>query len=347
MGFKNVLKAELYKLAKAKALIKVLVAMIIIFIAITLLYSFLYNLIGGISINGVEVDGQPTYVEIDEETVKEAEAACEQYKVVFDNEKPNVQLMDTTPYMLKAQAAAYRYMYENHLDLNSVTLFGSSLNLSTNSYMMFIMQTMSVVIMVYAMVSVIRLIAGERNNGALKMQLLRPISKDAMLFAKGLAVTIMSIALFIFIMIVAAIVGIIAYNFDAKTVLLIFNGASVHEISALAEIFIYFIYYCSVIVINIVLAMFLSTIIKKNEGMSIAFAMISVFVGSSIENILGYAFIGYAGFNVNAVWINAFTVNGPAMNYMNFYSMMGISIAWMAIMLVASVFSFRHTEIHN
>ena len=43
MGFGNVLKAELYKLTKAKSLIKVLIAIVIIFVIASLIYSFLYN----------------------------------------------------------------------------------------------------------------------------------------------------------------------------------------------------------------------------------------------------------------------------------------------------------------
>jgi len=179
------------------------------------------------------------------------------------------------------------------------------------------------------------------------MQLLRPISKDAMLFAKLLAVLIVSIALFLFIVILSTIVGIIAYKFDAKTVLVIFNASSVHPISAFAELFIYTIYYCGLIVVYTVVSLFLATILKKGEGMPLAIVIVWYLIGSSIEALLGYIFIGYAGITLNAAWINTLTESGPSMNYMSFYSMVGIMCAYVALMLTASVFAFRRTEIHN
>ncbi len=350
MGFKNVLKAELYKLTKASSMVKMIVASLIIFIAFSLLYSFLFNLGNLVTINGVDIEDEEsettTIDKIDENTIKTAEAAYEKYTQALAERKPNQQMMDTGSYYLKSQIVALKYMYENNLDFNSIRLFGDS-STTANTFTMNMMSTMSMVIIIYAMVTIIRLVAGERNNGALKMQLLRPISKDAMLFAKLMATLIVSLVLFIFYTVLSAIVGIIAFNFDPKTVLVIFSASSAHEISALGEIAINFVYYCTAIFAYSVIALFLSTLIKKNGGMSIALVIVLFLIGGSIENLLGYAFIGYAGFVINGKWINTLTVNGPALNYMSFYSMVGISVAWLVAMLTSSVYLFRHTEVHN
>ncbi|MCR4874860.1 MAG: ABC transporter permease [Clostridia bacterium] len=351
MGFKNVLKAELYKLTKASSMVKMLVASLIIFIAFSLLYAFIFNLGELVALTGVDIEDveteSATIGKIDEQTVKEAETAYEIYTKSLAEQKANLQLKDTYSYQLKANAVALRYMYENNLDYNSVTIFGDALTPSANAFAKNMISTMSTVIIIYAMVTVIKLVAGERNNGALKMQLLRPISKDAMLFAKLMATLIVSFVLFIFYSVLAVVVGIIAFNFDPKTVLVIFSASSAHEISALAEIAIHFIYYCTSIFAYSVIALFFATLIKKNSGMSIAFTIVLLLIGGSIESLLGYAFIGYAGFVLNEKWINTLTITGPAMNYMSFYSMVGITIAWLIAMLTSSVYLFRHTEVHN
>ena len=347
MGFSNVLKAELYKLTKAKSLIKVLIAIVIIFVIASLLYSFMYNIDEVKEILNQYNEASQKVVKIDEETVKEAEKAYEEHVQNMEGEKANQKLLDSKPYELKATVTLYKYLYENDIDVNSVNLFGSTGALTTNGYMQFILNWMVIVMVIYSMVCIIRSVAGERNNGALKMQLLRPVSKDAMLFAKLLAVLIVSIALFIFICILTAIVGIIAYSFDAKPVLVVFNATSVHQIGAASELIIDVIYYCGSIIAYTVLALFCATMIKKAEGLSLALVIVVYLIGASIENLLGYIYIGYAGFNINMSWISTLSVSGPSMNYMNFYSMVGIMCAYVALMLTASVITFRRTEIHN
>ena len=338
-GFSNVLKAELYKIAKAKSLIKVLIAIVIIFTLISVGYSLIYKMIGDQSI--------VTPVEINEETVEAAEAAAEDYKAMQDGMKSNVRFQDSGYWQVKSTAVLYRYMYDNGLDFSSVSLFGSATALTANAYILYMLQIMSVVITVYAAITMARSFAGERSNGTLKMQLLKPISKESMMFAKMLSTFIVSVGLYLFTFILSSIVGIIAFDVDAKDVLVVFNATSVAKISAVGELLIYFLYYVYSIGAYIVLALFLSNIIKKSEGAAIAILMLLMFLGATFESVLGYLYIGYIGFNINMSWISALQITGPAMNYMNLYSLLAISLVWMAGMIVSSLFMFKKADIHN
>ena len=339
-GFSNMFKAELYKLAKLKSLAKILIAIIIIFVVATLLYSLIYGLVGGMEI--IQQEG-----EITQETIDALEQEYAEYKAYYDQEKPTLQMRDTTLYNIKAQITLYKYMNENGLNFSKVGIFNSLASISANAYIEFIMSVMMLAIGVYATVSIIRSLAGERAQGTLKMQLLRPISKDAMLAAKFLAVLVVSFGLFVLTTVIAGVVGVIAYDVDSRSVLAIVNAESVVRMSPFVALLINFVYYSMELFAYISLGLFLSTTIKKNEALPIALAMIIMFIGQAIEATLGYIFVGYAGFMVNLEWINALTANGPAINHMNLYSMLGISFAWVIGMLITSIFSFRNAEIHT
>ena len=337
-GFGNIFKAEFYKLAKTKAILKILIAIVIIFIVATVLFSFLYNMVGTISLTTSE--------EITEEDVILAEQMYENHKAAAADNNAMQNMADTEGYILKSTAVVYRYMYENGLSFANIGVFGSLGSLSANAYIYFILSVMGTVITIFAIVTIVRSFAGERSQGTLKMQLLRPISRDAMITAKFLAVFVFSTMLYLFVIVLSCIVGVCAYHFDAKQILTVVNASHVVMISPGVEILIYSIYYIFNTFAFIALGLCLSCLIKKNEGPSIALALIIYLIGKNIEATLGYIFIGYAGFAINSAWLTALTVTGPALNYMNLYSMLALSFVWVVGMAAVSWFSFKKTDIN-
>ena len=342
VGFGNILKAELYKLAKGKSLIKVLIAATIIFIVLTVIFNFLYQLAGDYLSMGA-TSSQTV-------TAEDVEIARTNYETITKavNELSQPQRMvNVDVYQAKALYNLYKYMYENNLSFSQVSIFGSVSTLTVSSYVMFMLQTMSMVFAVYAVVSIIRAIAGERANGTLKMQLLRPVSRDAMLAGKLLSVWIVTMALMLFYFLLSCVVGVIAFKIDTMKVIGIVNAEHVFIISAAGNVAIELLYYLSYLTAYIVMAAFVSNLFTKNEGPSIALGMVMLFIGSTVERLLGYIFVGYVGFGTNLNWMSALSTSGPTLNYMNLYSMLGISIAWFVCMLVSSVFMFRRAEINN
>ena len=339
-GFSNIFKAELYKLAKGKSLIKILIAIAIIFIVFSLLFNLVYELIGSYSVARDKVD-------VDASDVAAAKMMYEEAVKANEELKAPQKMANNSIYYLKAVYTEYKYMYENNLSFASVRGFNEETAINTNTYISFIMQIMGLVIAIYAAVSIVRSFAGERASGTLKMQLLRPISKEAIVVGKLLAVWVVSIGLFIFTFLVACVVGICAFKADPKAVLIVLNASTVIKTTGAVEIIIMFIYYITRLTQFIALGMFISNIIKKNEGASIALTLVILLIGSTIEDVLGYIFIGYAGININIDWISALTTSGPTLNYMNLYSMIGISLAWFVGMIATSIFSFKRADIHT
>ncbi len=221
------------------------------------------------------------------------------------------------------------------------------MGLSTNGYMTFMLQIMSAVIIIFATITIVRSVAGERASGTLKMQLLRPIKKEEMLGAKILATWIVSIFILLFTFILSAIVGICAFKMDAKQVLMVINATKVVSVAPFVEQLILLISNIGTISAYIVLGTFLSLLVKKSEGAAIAIAMVVVLIGDDIESLLGYIFVGYAGVNINLGWTSALSISGPALNHMNLYTMLAISIMWTAVLLTSSIFMFKKLEVHN
>lgn len=341
MGFSNILKAELYKLAKGKSLIKILIAVAIVFTISSIVFALLYNVLGD-ALNMVSSSESVTQEDIDA-----LEAQIAQYEQVQNEMKANIRFHDTTLYELKATLVLYKYMLNNNLSFSNINVFGQSFALSTNSYMSFMMQIMSLMIIVYASISMIKSALGEKINGTLKMQLLRPIQKEQMIIAKALAVCIVSFGIFIFTTVLSGIVGIAAFKVDARDVLVVLNGTSIGVISPMGDLLIKFIYYTGRLIAYIVFSMFLSTMVKKSEGLAIAISMIMIFIGNTIEDIFGYLFVGYVGFNINLNWTSALTTSGPSLSNMNLYTMLAVSFVWVCGMFVSSIFTFKHQEVHN
>ena len=339
IGFGNIFKAELYKLVKLKTLLKILIAVLIIFVIFTLLYSVIYNILGefNLSLRG----------DVTKETVEHYEKEYNDYAAALDGENAMIKAHDSELYSKKATAVLYRYLYDNDLDFNTTTEFGAFGLLTANAYITYILNIMATVITIFAIVSIIKSFAGERTQGTLKMQLLRPISKEAMITAKFLAVLVVSFGLYLLTFVLAGVVGVIAYDVDAKQVVGVLNASHVFTMSPFGALLVYFVYYISFTFAYITLGLFLSVISRKSEAMPIVISLVLLLVGATIEDLLGYIFIGYIGFNLNTSWVNALTTTGPGLNYMNLYSMLGISLVWVAGMLVSSFFIFKKSDIHT
>ena len=341
IGFSNIFKAELYKIAKGKSLLKILIAVAIIFTATALLFSFLYNITGGI-IPTMSPEGDT----VTQEDVDAAKASYEYAQTLEDNMSAPLKMANTSVYSAKATYTLYKYMYENNLSFTSVRTFGS-ISLTTDGFILFILQVMAFAVAIYATVTIVKSFAGERSSGTLKMQLLKPISKEAMIMGKMLATWVVSIGVLLVTFLLAAIVGVCAYKVDPKSVLIVLNASHVIKSNAATELILYLFYYIIQITQYIVFGMFMSNLIKKSESAALAVSLVVLLIGATIERFLGYIFIGYIGMDTNLNWLETLTLSGPSLNYMNLYSMLAISIAWLVGMFAFSIFAFKKADINS
>ncbi len=341
-GFGNILKAELFKLVKGKALVKLLIASIIIFIFITILFNFLYELAGDVLNMSATADAEVT-----EETVEIARLNYEEVVKNHGTLNASRKMMDTSVYQAKAVYNFYKYLYEHNISMSSVSMFGTISNLTTNSYITFVMSTMAMVFAIFGIVTIIRSLAGERVNGTLKMQLLRPVSKDAIIVGKFLATWIVTVGVMIFFFLATCVVGVLAFKFDQSQVYGIINAEKVFTMSPYGAMALTLFYYITYVSQFIILGLFTASFMRKNEGGAIALGIVILLIGSNIEEWLGYIFIGYVGIMQNMSWLNALTLSGPGLSYMNLYSMVGLSSAWFVGMFIGSICLFRNEDIHS
>jgi len=354
-GFTNAFKGELYKIFGNKSFISLIIACVVIFIVFTLIFNFAYSIINetldeamnsGTIVDEQEEASQSITQEDYDTAIRHLEQQLEDLKEELQEAKPYQRMADRNTWAVKSQIAILKYL-KAHPDvrMDSINLFSTTvIGLNAESYVSFMLSIMSFVFIIYSIVIVGKSMAGEIQNGAMKMQLLRPISRDAMVSAKLLSSFVVTTGLFIITTIMLCVVGAIAFKFSGNTYLMVVNAEKVVEISSGGVIVINLIGYIFRTFAFIVLTMCMGTVLKQSGA--IALPIVMYLLADEIELLLGYIFIGYIGFSINTAWTMALTTSGPVLNYMNLYSMLAVSIAWIVGLTVGSYLLFRNKEIN-
>lgn len=354
-GFTNAFKGELYKIFGNKSFISLIIACVVIFIVFTLIFNFAYSIINetldeamnsGTIVDEQEEASQSITQEDYDTAIRHLEQQLEDLKEELQEAKPYQRMADRNTWAVKSQIAILKYL-KAHPDvrMDSINLFSTTvIGLNAESYVSFMLSIMSFVFIIYSIVIVGKSMAGEIQNGAMKMQLLRPISRDAMVSAKLLSSFAVTTGLFIITTIMLCVVGAIAFKFSGNTYLMVVNAEKVVEISSGGVIVINLIGYIFRTFAFIVLTMCMGTVLKQSGA--IALPIVMYLLADEIELLLGYIFIGYIGFSINTAWTMALTTSGPVLNYMNLYSMLAVSIAWIVGLTVGSYLLFRNKEIN-
>ena len=354
-GFTNAFKGELYKIFGNKSFISLIIACVVIFIVFTLVFNFAYSIMNEaldtVANAGTEVDeqeeaSQPITQEDYDTAIRLLEQQLEDLKEELQEAKPYQRMADRNTWVVKSQIALLKYLKAHPaVNIDNVNYFSTTMTgLNAESYVIFMLGIMSSVFIIYAIVIVGKSMAGEIQNGAMKMQLLRPISRDAMVSAKLLSSFVVTTGLFIITTIILCIVGAIAFKFSGETYLMVVNAEKVVEISSGGMIVINLIGYIFRTFAFIVLTMCMGTVLKQSGA--IALPIVMYLLADEIELLLGYIYIGYIGFSINTAWTMALTTAGPVLNYMNLYSMLAISIAWITGLTAGSYLLFRNKEIN-
>ncbi len=355
IGFTNAFKGELYKIFGNKSFISLIIACVVIFIVFTLVFNFAYSIMSdaideamnaGTVVDEQEEETQPITQEDYDTAIRLLEQQLEDHKEELKEAKPYQRMADRNTWAIKSQIAVLKYLKAHpNVNIDNINYFSSTvIGLNAESYVVFMLSIMAFVFIIYAIVIVGKSMAGEIQNGAMKMQLLRPISRDAMVSAKFLATFVVTTGLFIITTIILCVVGAIAFKFSGETYLMVVNAEKVVEISSGGMIVINLIGYIFRTFAFIALTMCLSTVLKQSGAISLPIIMF--LLADEMELFLGYIFIGYIGFSINTAWTMALTTTGPVLNYMNLYSMLAISIAWIAGLTAGSYLLFRNKEIN-
>lgn len=336
-GFKSAYFAELSKLMGKKRTLKIIIAIAIITIIFTVMFQFIYGLLDDFA--GLVIGGDGIV-----DSQEELEALKEEFSEYQKNTSGVIKnkLVDTSIYQYKARIAASEFVIENNISLSSLRTFGS-ISISSNGYVLFMLEFITLVIIIFSIVSVGSLIGGELSDGMVKMELLRPVGRDELLSAKYLAVLSFSGILFTLSYVVINILGIILFKVNIKDVLVVVNASKAVMISAYSELLIYYLQGIFSIIIFVMLTVNTSIIGKK--GGSIAIPLVIYLIAQNIEQTLGYLYVGYAGIAINSNFVSALTINGPALNYMSIYSMIFISLFYIALNTFLAHVLFKRKDI--
>ena len=336
-GFKCAYFAELGKLLKKKRTLKLIISLAIIIVVFTLLFRFVYSLLEDVS--GValsEIEFADTQEELDA-----LKAGYEEYKIASENLTKN-KLIDTTIYSYKAQIAAGQFLVDNNISASSIRSFGT-VSLSSNGYVLFMLDFITIVVVIYSIVAIGQLVGGELTEGVVKMELLRPIGRNELLSAKYLATLSFSTVLYLLLFVIINIVGIIFFKVDVKDVLVVLDASKAGLISPIGELVLYFIQGLIIIISLVMLTTNVSVMLKKGE--SVALPIVIFLIAGNIESMLGYLYVGYAGISINLEFLSALTVSGPTFNYMSLFSMLAITIVYIAINTILAHVLFNRKDI--
>ena len=336
-GFKCAYFAELGKLLKKKRTLKLIISLAIIIVVFTLLFRFVYSLLEDVS--GValsEIEFADTQEELDA-----LKAGYEEYKIASENLTKN-KLIDTTIYSYKAQIAAGQFLVDNNISASSIRSFGT-VSLSSNGYVLFMLDFITIVVVIYSIVAIGQLVGGELTEGVVKMELLRPIGRNELLSAKYLATLSFSTVLYLLLFVIINIAGIIFFKVDVKDVLVVLDASKAGLISPIGELVLYFIQGLIIIISLVMLTTNVSVMLKK--GASVALPIVIFLIAGNIESMLGYLYVGYAGISINLEFLSALTVSGPTFNYMSLFSMLAITIVYIAINTILAHVLFNRKDI--
>ncbi len=163
----------------------------------------------------------------------------------------------------------YDYLFNHNKSMadfaNPLTI-GVASNKNTNGYdyAYFILKMFSFVIIAYAIMAGAHTIAGEIKEGTMRYLAIRPVSRNAILFGKFLAIAIMSVILIVFSGIISILVGGFIYGFNSLTILTVFAGKYAITLHPITMIIIYLLSLILELLVYLSIAIMLSTFIKSD-----------------------------------------------------------------------------------
>lgn len=163
----------------------------------------------------------------------------------------------------------YDYLFnhnKNMTDFANPLTIGVASNKNTNGYdyAYFILKMFSFVIIAYAIMAGAHTIAGEIKEGTMRYLAIRPVSRNAILFGKFLAIAIMSVILIVFSGIISILVGGFIYGFNSLTILTVFAGKYAITLHPITMIIIYLLSLILELLVYLSIAVMLSTFIKSD-----------------------------------------------------------------------------------
>lgn len=179
---------------------------------------------------------------------------------------------DFNAYAINEQIVLGNYLLENQI-FDGEYLVNFNFNTAsgyTNSaydFCVFAMQILSFILTIFAIYFGVTIMAGDFQNGAIKMLATRPLTRTQIVGGKTLACINFSLIFAVFALIASFVSGFAMFGLgDANSIITVFNGASVIVVHPAIMLLAYFASLMLNIIFYIVLAMLFAVIFRSGIG---------------------------------------------------------------------------------
>lgn len=327
--FGSMLSVELQKIFKAKFVYIMLIVVFLLCLVMVGTYEIMNTFDLNLDLNNDIYSSPQEALDDINTTIKVAEESG--YK---DSYHTNVLGQ------LKRRQQYYAYMVDNNLGFNDVEAYAtSSMNSNYIDFARLISQIALGAAVLIIIVIASRNLAGEISSGSIKMTLIRPVSRNAVIASKMTAAFITGFSVYILFNLLGAIYGMARFGLSAKDLILVtewsatrVSAMGVYSIEQLANIFTLFAY---------LLLSYATGVSLKSKGSALALPLIVYLLGSTVGSLLQFVFIGYAEFSFNLGFMSALQVNVHLFKGISVYSMLAVSIAYVVLLGVIIQRKFR------
>lgn len=239
--------------------------------------------------------------------------------------------------------------------------FGSVSNYAPNAFdfTYYVLELFGFLIIVYCVVLGSGMIAGEQNNGTLKLLAIRPYTRGKILFSKIFATMFFVVIFVLLSCIISMIAGSVLFGMESMPILLVYNATLPIVVSPIVALLLYLATLILKIFVYIVLAFALSTLFKSHI-VATAVSILCLFVTSifsifltkatifkylPLNNLDLFKFFGGGRFPNDDVNVITSIFSSPILPDTTFmFSFTNICVT-IAILLIITYEVFKHRDI--
>ncbi len=341
-GLATAYSLECKKIFSARAFWIFAVIILLLCILITASFRTIENLIEGMDESAVGGSG---YGASAAELAEIYRAQLDEYLAQVADGTIERKPSDTTETYLKNMIAICEYCDEHGLDISKLNTFGSigSLKMSPDDYASMMMQIIFGFSTIMSIVLAARVVAGETEDGTMRMQLTRPIKRSTLLTAKHGAVFTASMTLGIVLTVVFMIVGALFFDGASRDVVLVDAYQNVAVINPYAAIFILLLFFAATTELTVQFTIFCGSLTGGTGALVIP--LVLYLFADTVAAFLYDTYIPFVGLFTNMGWAGALTPQGAPINGMSIYSMLAVTAVWFAVMTAVNYISFEKRDL--
>ncbi len=268
----------------------------------------------------------------------------DEYYALVESGDLKIEASTTTETYLKNMIALYDYLDENGIKPDRITTLGAigSINMSSGDYVVMMSMIVSAFVAIMAIVLAARAVAGETDDGTMRMQLTRPVKRSVLLTAKTGAVFVTSLVLSVVLNVLFMVIGAIFFDGASHDVLLIDAYQNIAIINPYAAIFLLTLFNAVTLAVLVQFTVFVGNFANKSAALAIP--LVLFLFADTIASLLYDTWIPFVGLFTNLSWATALTPAGAPIRGMSIYTMIAVTTVWFAGMTAVNYIAFEKRD---